>query len=239
MARNKLSSRFRSRLAAALLALTACAQPRPAGPALPVTWNAQLELPNLTDLDARLAKPFDSPLHAVRGGQAVTITNCDGYLAQMRRGARAANDREQRLLEFRGAQCRALDLLRSARPARRSALSGTILDARVLPPTLSFLPSDADRRRALAAQARGSSWQDAEPDVKVTAQTPEQATFETSTGYVRIDRYARGDFNQDGVEDVLLRVNSYARQGTYATTRLFLLTREREGQVLRVLREFE
>ncbi len=206
---------------------------------LPVAWNPKLQLGTLDSLPARLERPFDAPVRVKHGAETATLRNCAAYLKEMGRGFRAANDRDQRRLQLLRADCRALDLLRSARPARRSAIGDAWRDPRYLPPTLSFLPSAESRHQALAAQYKGLSWKDSEPGVRVTSSGPKQIAMDTGSGVVRLEWYARGDFDGDGVEDVLVRVATYAKQGTYATIRLFLLTRDSPEQVLRVLREID
>ena len=206
---------------------------------LPVVWSAKLDLPALDAIHARLQRPFEDPVSVRKDHQAAAVGNCAAFLTLTHRGFRAANDRDQRRLQFLGTDCHALELLQSAKPARKSALRGPLPEPRLLPPTLGFLPSAEDWKRARAAQSKGLSWKEYEPDVKVTSNTPDQALIETASGYVRIDFYAHADFNGDGVEDLLLRVNSYARQGSYASIRLFLLTRNTPLEILRILREFE
>jgi hypothetical protein len=210
-----------------------------AQPVRPVVWSAKLQLQSLDGLPARLERPFPDPVRGRLAHQTATIANCDAYVAETHRGFRAASDRDQRRLQFLGADCRALELLQSARPSRRSALGETPLLPRFLPPTLGFLPSEESHRRASVAQARGLSWKDTEPDLRVTSSTPDQTVIETPAGYVRLEWYARGDFNGDGIEDLLVRVASYAKQGTYARIRLVLLTRTAPDEILRVLREFD
>lgn len=221
-----------------LPALSLGAQDLVSGPLLPVVWSARLQLAALDAIHARLERPFD-PLVLKKDRQTATIGNCAAYLAETSRGFRAGNDRDERRSQFVGADCHALELLESARPARRSALRGALPDPRFLPPTLSFLPSQEEWNRARAAQAKGLSWKAREPALKIASSGPDQILIETAEGYVRIDCYARGDFNGDGVDDLLLRVNSYPKQGTYASIRLFLLTRNAPLEILRVLREFD
>lgn len=236
-----MTSRF-ALLAGSLAAMSALsagrAQPSPSAPLLPVVWSARLQLPSLDALPARLSRPFEHSVTVRKDQQTAAISNCAAYLAETRKGFRASNDQDLRRLQFVGADCRALDLLAAARPARRSALAGAVLDPRFLPPVLSFLPSAESRKRALADQSKGLSWKDSEPDIKVSSSGPDLTAVETATGLVRIEWCARGDFNGDGVEDLLVRVASSARQGTYARIRLFLLTRSTPREVLRVLHEF-
>ena len=48
--------------------------------------------------------------------------------------------------------------------------------------------------------------------------------------------YGRGDFDGDGIEDVLVRRDGFAQGGSYQEFGLFLLTRTAAGAPFKVLR---
>ena len=55
---------------------------------------------------------------------------------------------------------------------------------------------------------------------------------------VRLELYAVADFNQDGVEDLLVKTQGWLTAGTYATTRLLALTRFYESGPLQLVTEY-
>ena len=54
----------------------------------------------------------------------------------------------------------------------------------------------------------------------------------------RMSIFARGDFNADGIEDILIRRDGFTTGGSYQEFGLFLLTRPAAGAPLKVLRSF-
>src|SRR5205814_4038243 len=105
--------------------------------------------------------------------------------------------------------------------------------------TLGFFPADEELRKAEAAQRKGLSWMQFESGLKVERRSREEATVESPGGVARLQVYALGDFNGDGIEDVLVRDDTYPQSGTYTNTRLFVLTRTNKNDILRVLQEYD
>jgi hypothetical protein len=204
---------------------------------LPVYWSPKLNLGKLEEIDARLLRPVEDPVPLKKGNRSASFANCKDGLNHLDEGYRAGTDRDLRRLQALVADCRALDLLKSARPARRSAIGSNPLDPRFLPAVMAFLPSREEAQKAKATP--GLSWSRFQPGVKVEENSQDTATATGADGFVRLQIYARADFNGDGVEDLLVRTDSYPRAGTYVNTRLFLLSRSAPTQVLRVLREYK
>jgi hypothetical protein len=206
-----------------------------------VWWAKELNLVNLSDIDAALGKPFDERVNVVSGSNRASVGNCAEYLKYSDQGYKPASDFELRVLESLGADCRALALLKNAAPAKVSYLADFRLDKSApaqLPAQFAVSVSPQEVRSAAAAERAGKSWQQYQPELKLN----EGSTgLRVEAGGMRSDLqlYARGDFNGDGIEDLLIRDDFAALQGTYAGTRLFLLTRRSGQRVLEVLKEYD
>jgi len=61
--------------------------------------------------------------------------------------------------------------------------------------------------------------------LKPTEVTPSQIVFDNDDLYLLIDVLARGDFNHDGLEDVVICWSDHAPGGSYQTRTPYLLTR--------------
>lgn len=225
----------------ALMSLSAC------GGAREVRWSTALMLRALPAIDQELAAPFEAPIEVVGGsGRKATVRDCHSALDLLGRGFEAPRDVEQRVLRAASIRCLALRTLKSATPARRSALDTFHLsdDAlAVLPPTLAAAASDEARRRVREAEGQGKSWRDFVPNA--TAKTepasddrPDPGLVVESPGWrVRVTTYAYGDFDGDGSEDLMLRVDEEAVGGTYRHHRLVIVAWDPGRRAFRTVRE--
>ncbi len=209
--------------------------------ALEVRWTSALPLDSLAEIDQRLAAPWEYPLEVSRrSGQPkkAVITNCLSYFDLTRQGFEATPFPPQLAL---GADCHALRVLSHAVPAQRTYLTGFHLDEKAinhLPPDLSLILSRDDARNVAAANQRGLSWRAFQPISRVTRENSHSMLVEGNGWNVRVKIYAFGDFNADGLEDLLLTTQGWLTQGTYATTRLLALTRFQDGGRLDLLTEY-
>jgi hypothetical protein len=229
---------------ATAIAVVGCQPPRHAvgETALEVRWTSALALGSLEKIDQRLAARWDCPLEVRRvsgkRGTAV-ITNCLSYFDLTRQGFESTPIKYQLVL---GADCHALRALNQAIPAQRSHLAGFQLDAEAIsdmPPDLSLVISKDDARKVEAANRKGLSWQEFEPIRRITPEKGPAVRVEGDGWGVRIVVYAFGDFNADGLEDMLLKTDGWLQAGTYATTRLLVLTRRRDGGRLKLVTEYD
>jgi hypothetical protein len=206
-----------------------------------IEWAPELRLKDRSSINSRMGEPFDTAIAVVKGRQNARVSNCLEYLKYSGLGFAPAADRDARLLQSWGVECHALQVLRGARPARISWLKDFRLDAGAvdfLPASLAPAVSADDEQKARDAATRGLSWRQYQPGL--TAKPADGglsvAADDTTT---RLDIYARGDFNRDGLEDVLIRARDVFTAGSYADTRLFLVTRDSRQSKLRVLREYK
>jgi hypothetical protein len=214
----------------------------PQQPTRHVRWAPSLELQSLADIDRRLTMLFADPVPVTKGAHEATVTNCTECLEYTKEGFTAKSDRELRRLKSMGVDCLALVALKGAVPARRSYLDGFSLDSQAvkyLPPTLGLVLSQDDLKKVSAAESRGTSWKEYEPNLKVESENQDRASIENQTALTRLQTYARGDFNGDGIEDLLLRVDNLSKQGSYSNSRLLLLTRTSTYGKLRLVKEYK
>lgn len=61
--------------------------------------------------------------------------------------------------------------------------------------------------------------------LKPATASANEVTFDDDDYYVKIDVLGRGDFNDDGLEDIIVCWRDQAKGGTYRTTTPYLLTR--------------
>ena len=244
-------------LVAAVVLFAACGQePRrerqspsdaPASGTYPVRWSKALLLPALTAIDTELARKFETPIEVVGSSERkATVGDCHSALELLANGFEAPRDVEQRVLRAESIRCLALRALRTAAPARRSAVNAFPLSEKVLevlPPSLAAAASDEALQRLREAEARGQSWRDVVGNAVMTVEPaagdrPDSSLVVESRGWrSRVTVYAQADLDGDGNEDLMLRVDEEAVRGTYRNHRLVIVTRDPGRESFRTVRE--
>lgn len=81
------------------------------------------------------------------------------------------------------------------------------------------------------------SWAEGEK-VKAVKVTREEVEFSSSDANHFIRRTAVGDFNGDGVQDILLLVSHSVKECTHFENSLYVLTRSGPNDILRTMRRY-
>ena len=179
-------------------------------------------------------------------------TNCAELLELSADGYYAFDSGSIYYQSFYAARCRAIHLLGAARPAETSYLrdfSLTPESVAYLPAMVSVAPGCARFCRYVAANEDGvplSEFQTVHHAevVPVDAyQSPLDLNYLTrpflivwTAGWkINLEIVGRGDFDGDGVDDVLLLIDVAAMAGRQTAANVFVLTRDRADAVLRVV----
>jgi hypothetical protein len=218
---------MRIRLPAGLLAVCSfllAAQSSPRATSLPVQYSARLKISSPSDLDQRLQAPFAEGMAHPAG-----ISNCTQLLTQRGRAAQTKVPEREFLAERSTmAECLILHELRIATAARSSYVDSLRWDEHalpLLPPQLAITISSEANHAAIEAAGRGRSWVDFDPSATASAQGPDKI-IATGKGFSQqLILWGRGDFNGDGIEDLLVQSLDTLTEGTYRNIRLFVLTR--------------
>jgi hypothetical protein len=206
-----------------------------------VEWTSKLNLKSLSSIESRLRQPFGFAVPVVKDSQSATVSNCNDYLKFSALHFAPHSDRDAALLRFNGVDCQAIRALSEAKPSKTSYLTDFRLDSQAadsLPPALALAVSGEDRQKARDAEERGLSWRQFQPDL-ILKPDKESLLAEQSGSSTKLEIYAHGDFNRDGVEDILLRADESFTAGTYTDSRLVLLTRKSPNSRLTVLHEYK
>lgn len=206
-----------------------------------VTWSAVLNLPVLSDLEARLARRFVEPVEVTMQGKGAQATNCIELLDLRAKGYGGEGDRGFALERDEGARCLALSLLRQARPAQVSYLAKFRLDASVirrLPPTVATSFSSIEDDAARHAESEGKSLVRFQRGLKARKEG-DVLVITADAWESRIVIYAQGDFDGDGVDDLLVAVGERATAGTFDSTKLLLMTRKHPEGMLHTIRQLQ
>jgi hypothetical protein len=207
-----------------------------------------LELDSLDQIDARLARaiwPGDSEglrLMKAEGEtrQEVSASNCIELKRWVGESYYGIGSNGFGLQLYNQAFCRAIEMMRRAAPAERSFLRDFRLDEKAidhLPAMVDISPSCDMLCRQRVANERRIPLSVFEPVIRVTVVSDEKIKVWTIEWVVILTILARGDFNGDGLDDLLVLANGGGTVGTWSGAEVFLLTRDTSGAVLSVLEE--
>jgi hypothetical protein len=215
-------------------------------PPYPVWWSPVLELDSLDSIDARLARkiwpgdPEGLPLMKTEGEtrKEVSAPNCIELERWVGEGYSGIRTDGFGLQLYHQAICRAIEMLKQAVPARRSYLREFVLDEDAVDylPAMAFrMPSCGYQCRQRLANERRIPLAQFEELVRIDSKGVDELELETPTMETRIAVMARGDFNADGIADMLVLSNTHATEGRGWWSDTYLLTRGAPNAVLFVL----
>jgi hypothetical protein len=224
---------------ATLLMFAAVMYGSPNSAVFEVQWASDLRLARPSKAMERLREPFDSPLPYKNANQRLEAGNCVDLIAYRKSGFTPNSDRDAGIAQSLIVDCLAVKALYRATVPRKSFLRAFHLDLQafeLLPPNLAPIISDEDRQKVQSAAAKGISWKQFDSSASASVQGESLAVLSDDTR-TTVKIYGRGDFNADGIDDLMVRVDTAAMHGTYRTSRLLLLTKTRSDGILQMIRE--
>jgi len=188
----------------------------------------EMPVDDQNDVRALLDKYWYAPFKLINSEtqQVFSADHCNQILPVLPQ-LRTWRPFESRPYLYLTVMCLAAESIANARPARYSALSTFKLDVdfpRYAPKDLTLMISRSETERVLQDNAI-VSWAQAET-VKFVAKVDKyQARYEMDGAFQTVSLIARGDFNDDGIEDLLLYAQAHVVGGTYTAYRLFWVTK--------------
>ncbi len=236
-----------------LMVLAFLAMLGPAGPALaaedgpyPVWWSGELELESLDRVEERLRRDLwpdiggGFPVFKGAPDNYVTVEgdSCESLSRLTEEGYSALSTNDRWALNHLLSECRAIAMLAQAKPASVSYLRDFVLNAGALdhlPALVNLHVSCSFICYVIAANEHGIGFTKFEPPLVVDVESGDEITVWTTGWMAHLTVMARGDFTADGVDDILLISSGGATEGSWKTARLYLMTRDAPGAVLRVI----
>ena len=215
-------------------------------PPYPVWWSPVLELDSLEGIDARLARhiwPGDDeglPLTKRDGEnrEEASAVNCIELERLVAAGFHGIASNGFGLQLYNQALCRGIEAMRRAQPAEKSYLRDFVLDEEAihfLPPMVADSSScDFICRHPIANEGRIPLSQ-FEPVTRLNTVNDHELEIWPLDWKTIVTILGRGDFNGDGLDDLMVLANGGSTSGTWSGAQVYLLSRETPGSVLRVL----
>ncbi len=231
-------------VSAVLLAVTCAIGSRPAPPrarALEarVWWSASLRLRSLADVGKALAAPMPDDFPVRVGEKETTVRTCRDFLGIAGKPFDTEDDTDWNAIWYQGMRCFALDWLSRARPAARSFFAGfdwSKVRLTDLPPELGLPISPEERRTVKQASAACKSLRDLDAGARVVRRKGDDIVVRGRDWAGTLTLLGRGDFDGDGIDDLMIERTGGLRRGTAAAASLFLLSKRSERGCLRVIR---
>jgi hypothetical protein len=205
----------------------------------PVRWMPWVGAPTRTALEAALKRPpsglaADDALdnHDNRGDNH-PVRTCEEYARAKKNHWTAENNAQIATESYFIKGCDLIRVLLAARPSRVSYVADLTLDASaldVLPPSIGGLNDEGDGMKS--AIAKGWSLKQYDPALKVEKSGNGRLVIADEMSRYDLEIAGYGDFNGDGVEDVLMFQASYAVGGSMHIYEPVILTRTAPGKIL-------
>ena len=133
-----------------------------------------------------------------------------------------------------GLYCYAAKLILDGKQAKKSYVENLKIDgniAKYLPADMEYMVSPEEPRYI------SGSWADIEK-LKAVKVTSKEVIFSSKDAYHSVSKIAAGDFNGDGVQDILLLITHSVKQGTHFEKYLYVLTRFDSNNILKTIKKY-
>ena len=205
----------------------------------PIWWSPSLTVKSVVDARRQLDGPLGDEFSVRVNGAQRILRTCRDFLAVVDKKVDAETENDWDILWAQGTRCLALSLLVDGRPAIQSHLARfrwekvTLSD---LPPELGFAISPEEEGTVRRAAAACESLGKIDPALRITKRKDDMLSVRAPTWTGSITLYARGDFDHDGIEDLLVERDAAVRRGSATLSSLFVVTRKTDEDCLRVAR---
>ena len=186
-------------------------------------------------LDARWN--FSVEVKIPDSNKTVDVGSCRDFFSADRHQAETAKAYEYSVYRSIGTSCEAVKVAIAMKPSKNSFVRNLAIDEnlpKMAPHQLALVISTEESKR-LDANPDMHYWSDVEKIDSVQKRESDIFLFKTPGATHKITRLAYGDTNADGIEDLLLRDDVSLDEGSYTSSRLFILTRSSPNSRLKLL----
>ena len=193
---------------------------------------AKSEIDGLRDLPVSFGE--NAGIESVRlmkkKGDAIEVRTCREYDAGLKSGYSPANNMQRKLASFFKYPCALLNALEIASVAEESFITDAevgVVNVELLPFSLFPHIGEYKSRQEFAKDLQTTYQQKIEIGELVVRERTEHVLEIEYAGVVQsLREIVRADFNNDGIEDVLVDEGNWVTQGTYSSYGIIVLTRK-------------
>ncbi|MCR9883471.1 ATPase [Vibrio alginolyticus] len=171
-------------------------------------------------------------------GDTESVSNCKDLATANSAGFTAAKASEYGVFKAYLTQCQTWSEMAKLAASKRSFISKFKLDdnfPNLAPSALAFVISDESAEKAKAL----STWDEADHIQRTHVSSEVRAEyFDATDGFQVITIVAKGDYNADGIEDIVIEKENSVLSGSYSSSHGYVLTRMSEQALFIVLAEW-
>ena len=193
---------------------------------------AKSEIDGLRDLPVSFGenRGIESVRLINKKGDTIEVRTCREYDAGLKSGYSPANNMERKLASFFKYPCALLKALEIASVAKESFITDAevgVMNVELLPFSLFPYIGEYKTRQEFAKDLQTTYQQKIETGEMVVRERAEHVLKVERAGMVQsLREIVRADFNNDGIEDVLLTAGHWVTQGTHSSYGIIVLTRK-------------
>ena len=196
----------------------------------------------IDDVQKQFKSKWDDPpvtVYNTDGKKVGEVNNCEEFFKAYYKKWEPMSTIDRGPYGLTGLYCFASREILNAKPSLKSFISKLKMDrniARLLPAEVGMIISRDDERKL----ANHKNWSWAKFDqIRGGSGKGYEVKLDSSYAVHFVDKVATGDFNGDGVEDIMLLIRHGVKQGTYASFDLFICTRNKTLGPLSVLKKYD
>lgn len=161
-----------------------------------------------------------------------SVSNCSDLVSSLDEGYEAMTYRKKESVQARRLSCNVLQEIAKFSSYSTTYFNDLKLDkgfATIAPADFAMIISKDDERKAKTA----ANWEAMSEIQKIEKRSSEETIFyDNSGGMQRVSLLAKGDYNGDDIEDIVLHVQNNVIEGSYSSVHAFIITRlEKEGMI--------
>ena len=193
----------------------------------PVSSLLEVPIETLSNKDIQRMKvaKWSFEVELKKNGDVTQLNSCETLLEANSAGYKAMSYREYSSYKAQILSCKVIADIGKLKPSHVSHIDAALLTDRLpdnAPPELALIISKDDERRL----AKAESWQEISHIKKIEQLDEYQVIYyDNSGGIQKLALVAKGDYNQDGIEDVILYMENSVEGGSYSTDDAFIITR--------------
>jgi hypothetical protein len=185
------------------------------------------------DAKSLLASKWNDSFQVRKPGESLVynVQSCSDYFRVREKNAEPISDLDLPVYSYMCLQCEATSLALGAKKGDDQYIRNLKLDETLA----DVLPSEIEFGQDVP---KGKTWKEVS-GVKFVEATKTYLSFKSLSFGYRLYPIAYGDFNSDGLTDLMIILQSYALDGNYTLSSCFVLTRTSKDKLLQVVKRID
>ncbi len=201
-----------------------------------------VKISNIDDIKVLLDKKWYAEFSVISPAspdKIITLSTCRSYLDNNDKQLNTVRERDNAAFMEIAAMCEATEFIANGKSSKQTFLASLLFDSQLpdkLPAQLALVISEAESTKLLNIK-KIKYWSHINKITNIANHNINHATYTHDGGSQELELVAKGDFNGDGIEDMLLTSRDSVEGGTYSATRLFMFTKLSKDAAIKLLEQ--